>query len=193
MIYFQLFMGFLKVGCFSFGGAYGAIPLIRNVVLSYGWLEDETFTYFVAVSESTPGPIMVNLATYIGSSQAGFLGAVLATLAVVLPSFLLILAAAAFLKTMITNPYVQALLGGIKPCIIGIVLATGIFMVLKNCFYKTPMSIQSAHSFRLNTTHMLITAGLILIAFVYKQKKKKNLSPITLILLSAVAGIFGGL
>ena len=100
MIYFQLFMGFLKVGCFSFGGAYGAIPLIRNVVLSYGWLEDETFTYFVAVSESTPGPIMVNLATYIGSSQAGFLGAVLATLAVVLPSFLLILATAAFLKNM---------------------------------------------------------------------------------------------
>ena len=63
-------------------GAYGAIPLIRDVVLSYGWLSDEALTYMIAVSESTPGPIMVNLATYVGSSQAGLLGAVLATLAV---------------------------------------------------------------------------------------------------------------
>ena len=86
MIYLQLFLGFLKVGCFAFGGAYGAIPLIRDVVISYGWLSDEMLTYMIAVSESTPGPIMVNLATYIGSNQAGILGAVIATLAVVLPS-----------------------------------------------------------------------------------------------------------
>mgnify|MGYP001771506843 FL=1 len=71
MIYLDLLIGFLKVGLFSFGGAYGAIPLIRDVVLSYGWLDDEMLTYFIAVSESTPGPIMVNLATYIGSSQGG--------------------------------------------------------------------------------------------------------------------------
>ena len=91
MIYLDLFLGFLKVGCFAFGGAYGAIPLIRDVVMSYGWLNEEMLTYMIAVSESTPGPIMVNLATYIGSSQAGILGAVVATLAVVLPSFLIIL------------------------------------------------------------------------------------------------------
>ena len=83
MIYLDLLIGFLKVGCFAFGGAYGAIPLIRDVVLSYGWLSDEVLTYMIAVSESTPGPIMVNLATYIGSSQAGILGAFVATLAVV--------------------------------------------------------------------------------------------------------------
>ena len=65
MIYLDLFLGFLKVGCFAFGGAYGAIPLIRDVVMSYGWLSDEMLTYMIAVSESTPGPIMVNLATYI--------------------------------------------------------------------------------------------------------------------------------
>ena len=69
MIYLDLFLGFLKVGCFAFGGAYGAIPLIRDVVMSYGWLRDEMLTYMIAVSESTPGPIMVNLATYIGSNQ----------------------------------------------------------------------------------------------------------------------------
>ena len=106
MIYLDLFLGFLKVGCFAFGGAYGAIPLIWDVVLSYGWLNDEMLTYMIAVSESTPGPIMVNLATYIGSSQAGFFGAVIATLAVVLPSFLIILLVTALLKTALKNRYV---------------------------------------------------------------------------------------
>jgi len=86
MIYLDLLLGFLKVGCFAFGGAYGAIPLIRDVVLSYGWMSEESLTYLIAVSESTPGPIMVNLATFVGSSQAGFLGAAAATAAVVTPS-----------------------------------------------------------------------------------------------------------
>ena len=113
MIYLDLLIGFLKVGCFAFGGAYGAIPLIRDVVMSYGWLSDEMFTYMVAVSESTPGPIMVNLATYIGSQQAGFLGAVLATLGVVLPSFIIIIVLTALLKTFLKNPYVQAVIHGI--------------------------------------------------------------------------------
>jgi len=110
MIYLDLFLGFLRVGCFAFGGAYGAIPLIRDVVLSYGWLTDEELTYMIAVSESTPGPIMVNLATYVGSTQAGLLGAVLATLAVVLPSFIIILLVMVILKTFLKNKYVQAIL-----------------------------------------------------------------------------------
>ena len=105
MIYLDLLLGFLKVGCFAFGGAYGAIPLIRDVVLSYGWLSDEVLTYMIAVSESTPGPIMVNLATYIGSSQAGILGSFIATLAVVLPSFLIILFVTALLKTALKNKF----------------------------------------------------------------------------------------
>ena len=101
MILLELFIGFLKVGCFAFGGAYGAIPLIRDVVLSYGWLDDEMLTYMIAVSESTPGPIMVNLATYVGSSQAGILGSIVSTLAVVLPSFIIILLVTALLKTIL--------------------------------------------------------------------------------------------
>ena len=110
MIYLDLFLGFLKVGCFAFGGAYGAIPLIRDVVLSYGWLTDETLTYMIAVSESTPGPIMVNLATYVGSTQAGFLGAIIAILAVVLPSFFIIILVTSLSKMLLKNKYVQAIL-----------------------------------------------------------------------------------
>ena len=98
MIYAELFIGFLKVGLYYFGGAYAAIPLIRDVVLSYGWLDDNMLTYMIAVSESTPGPIMVNMATYVGSSRAGFPGALIATLAVVLSSFVIILLIMAVLK-----------------------------------------------------------------------------------------------
>ena len=137
MIYWDLFLGFLKVGCFTFGGAYSAIPLIRDVVRSYGWLSDETLTYMIAVSESTPGPIIVNLATYVGNSQAGFWGAVLATLAVVLPSFFVILLIMGVLKNTLKNKYVQAILRGLKPCIIGIILATGIYMTLHHCVPMT--------------------------------------------------------
>ena len=182
MIYLHLFLGFLKVGCFAFGGAYGAIPLIRDVVMSYGWLNDEMLTYMIAVSESTPGPIMVNLATYIGSSQAGFLGASIATLAVVLPSFLIILLVTALLKTALKNKYVQAILRGLKPCVIGIVLATGIYMVLKNCFV-------TISDVTVNLNAVIISALLIASMFGYKHLKKRKLSPISLIILSAVLGI----
>lgn len=114
MIYIELFLGFLKVGCFAFGGAYGAIPLIRDVVLTYGWIDEEMLTYMIAVSESTPGPIMVNLAAYIGSNQAGFLGAVIATLAVVTPSFLIVLLITTLLQNVLKNRYAQAILRGLK-------------------------------------------------------------------------------
>jgi len=182
MICIDLFLGFLKVGCFAFGGAYGAIPLIRDVVMSYGWLSDEMLTYMIAVSESTPGPIMVNLATYVGSSQAGFLGAVVATLAVVLPSFLIILLVTASLKTALKNKYVQAVLRGLKPSVIGIVLATGIYMVLKNCF-------GTVAALKMNLQAMIITALLAASLFGYKKFAKKKLSPIILIIISAAAGV----
>ena len=182
MIYLDLFLGILKVGCFAFGGAYGAIPLIRDVVMSYGWLSDEMLTYMIAVSESTPGPIMVNLATYIGSSQAGFLGAVIATLAVVLPSFLIILSVTALLKTALKNKYVQAILRGLKPCVIGIVLATGIYMMMGNCF-------GTLFAIKVNVRSLIITVLLFASMFGYKYFAKKKLSPILLIVISAIAGI----
>lgn len=179
MIYWDLFVGFLKVGCFAFGGAYGAIPLIRDVVLSYGWASDDVFSYFVAVSESTPGPIMVNLATYVGSSQAGLLGAALATFAVVLPSFLILLLITALLKAALKNPYVQALLRGIKPCIIGIVLATGVYMLYHNCF---PGGLPHLDGRAAAITLLLFGASYL------SPRWGKTLSPIHLILLSAAAG-----
>ncbi len=182
MIYLELLVGFLKVGLFAFGGAYGAIPLIRDVVLSYGWLDDEMLTYMIAVSESTPGPIMVNLATYVGGSQAGFWGALIATAAVVLPSFIIILLIMVLLKRMLKNPYMQAVLRGVKPCMVGIILATGIYMILRNC-------LGGFDSISVDLTAVMMTAMLAGIYFGSKKVMKKGLSPIGLIGISAVTGI----
>lgn len=181
MIYIDLFLGFLKVGLFSFGGAYAAIPLIRDVVLSYGWLDDEMIAYMIAVSESTPGPIMINLATYIGTSKAGVLGALLATFAVTLPAFIIILLVTAILSKVIDNKYVQAVLSGIMPCIIGIILATGLFMIGKNVIEPEALN-QKVKA-------IIITIVLAIIYFGSRKIMKKKMSPITLIGISAILGV----
>lgn len=182
MIYIDLLIGFLKVGLFSFGGAYGAIPLIRDVVLSYGWIGDEMLIYMIAVSESTPGPIMVNLATYVGSSQAGFLGALIATAAVVLPSFIIILLIMILMKKVLKNPYVQAFLRGLKPCMIGIILATGVFMILQRF-------VGGIGAFSVDTTALIMTIVLSVIYFGSRKILKKGISPIGLVCISALAGM----
>ena len=177
MILLELFLGFLKVGLFTFGGGYAAIPLIREVVLSHGWLTEEVLTHMIAVSESTPGPVMVNMATYVGSSQAGFLGAVLATGAVVLPSFVIIQLVLLVLKNWIKAPAVQAALKGMQSAVIGIILATGASMTVK--------AVAGGGDIR------AVVIAVLLLALVFGGKKllKKKISPITLILLSAVLGV----
>ena len=112
MIYISLFLAFFKIGMFAFGGAYGAVPLIQESVLAHGWMDEAMFSNIVAISESTPGPIMVNTATYIGNSQAGIPGAAAATLGVVLPSFLIILVITSMLHGFLKNRIVQAVLKG---------------------------------------------------------------------------------
>lgn len=179
MILLKLFVDFFKVSCFTFGGAYGAIALIRDMVLQNGWLSEAEIAYMIAVSESTPGPIMVNMATYIGSDQAGFLGSIVATVAVVLPAYLVILLVMGILKNAIRNPWVQAALRGLKPCVVGIVLATGLGMVIRNCFHEGGTDLRAA----------VITVALILILLLYQRLSKKKLSPIALICVSAVLGI----
>ena len=184
MIWWELLSGFLKVGLFSFGGAYAAIPLIRDVVLSYGWLTDEALTDMIAVSESTPGPIMVNLATYIGSNQAGLPGAVLATLAVVLPAFVIILLVMAVLKAVLKNPYVQAVMRGLSACVTGVILATGCWLLYENGIRPMVRAEPDARPLILAAVLSALWFGLR-----SRPKLRKHVSPIALILVSAVFGI----
>ncbi len=178
MIYLELLLGFLEVGLFSFGGAYAAIPLIRDVVLRYGWLSEERLLYFIAVSESTPGPIMVNLATYIGSSQAGILGAALATLVVILPAFAIILVVVRIMARFMGNRWVKAAMDGLKPCVMGIILTTGAYMVGSNVVSVTGVELRA-----------LIITAILAACLLGAKLLKKKLSPILLIVLGAVAGM----
>ncbi len=184
MIYLELFLAFLKIGCFAFGGAYGAIPLIQEVVLSHSWIDPETLIYFIAVSESTPGPIMVNPATYVGSQQGGVFGAVAATVGVVLPSFIIILLVTAVFKGFLKNKNIQATLKGIKPALVGIIIATGVFMISDNLM-RGPLVSRIVIDWR-----GAIILGLLTLAIVMQKKIfKKSLSPILLIVISACMGM----
>ncbi|MBO4432503.1 MAG: chromate transporter [Clostridia bacterium] len=184
MIYLHLFLGFLKVGFFAFGGAYAAIPFIREVVLSYGWLSDDMVSYIIAVSESTPGPVMVNMATYVGAARGGVLGAIIATSAVVLPAFIIILLIMVIFKRLLKNAAFRAVLSGLQSAIIGIIAATGVYMIYKNIFTLSGAAITG---FDLKT--LLFTLLLGVAYFIAKKALKKNVSPILLIIVSALAGM----
>lgn len=181
MILLELFFGFLKVGLFSFGGAYSAIPLIREVVLSYGWLTEEALTNMIAVSESTPGPIMVNVATYVGASQAGLAGAALATLAVILPSFVVILLVVRMFRRLIDHPAVKAVMGGLIPTVVAIILATGLVMLCHHLFPRGRTGGLSGRD--------LILAAILIAAMALPKLWHKKLPPITGIVLGAVLGV----
>ena len=191
MIYLSLFLNFLKIGLFTFGGAYGAIPIIRETVLANGWLSEEQFSYFLAVSESTPGPIMVNMATYIGFVMgstdgilAGILGSALCTLGTVLPAFVVMILITTILRHFIEHPRVRAILAAIVPCVTGIILATGLWMLLELLLPALPASLAG-----FDLSALIVGAILILAMWGFKLWRKKPISPILLIAVAAVLGM----
>lgn len=136
----SLFITFLKIGAFTFGGGYAMIALLENeFVEKKKWLEKSEFLNFIAVSESTPGPLAVNMATFIGSTQGGILGSFVSTLGVVLPSFLIILLIASALKNLMKYAPVNAFLSGVRPCVVAMILATALSMALSTLFGLTDL------------------------------------------------------
>ena len=185
MIYWELFQSFLLIGAVSFGGGYGMISLIREQVLQNGWLTEEELLNCIAVAESTPGPIAVNLATFIGSSQGGVMGALVATLGVVLPSFVIILLVAALIKNFLTHPTVRAILQGVRPAVVGLILATAMTMIAGTLFGFSVLS----DPIRPDAFAILILFVLLIADVAYRKWRKSAPSPILLILLSAGLGI----
>ena len=185
MILLELFLTFLQVGAFSFGGGYGMISLIREKVLTHGWLTEEELLNMIAIAESTPGPIAVNMATFVGSAEGGILGALLATLGVVLPSFVIILIIAALIRNLLKYAGVKAFLGGVRPCVVGLILATAITMLFGTVFGFTSIGNKAETDLR----GLIILLILFSTAFLFKKIRRKKPSPIGMILLSAVLGI----
>jgi chromate transporter len=178
-----LFLEFFKVGLFCFGGAFGMIPLIEEIVLAHGWLSASQFYDFIGVCESTPGPIAVNMATYVGSTQAGLLGSIAATCGVVMPSFIIILLIASVLKNFSQNRYFKGFLRGVKPVIVALILSTGLILLAKNVGYV------SVSAFQPNWVKIVIFTLLAASFFGAKKLFGKKLSSISLILLAAALGI----
>lgn len=185
MIYLELFLTFLQIGAFSFGGGYGMISLIREKVLIHGWLTEEELLNMIAVAESSPGPIAVNMATFVGSAQGGILGSVLATLGVVLPSFVIILIIAALIRNFLKYKGVQAFLGGIRPCVVGLIIATALTMLLSTVLGF----VRVGDTLTVDFKGIIIFAILVSIAVVAKLAFKKQPSPILMILISAGLGM----
>ena len=181
----QLFWTFLEIGAVSFGGGYGMISLIREKVLLHGWLEETQFLSFIAVSESTPGPLAINMATFIGASQAGAAGAFCATLGVVLPSFFIILLIAALIHNLLQYAGVNAFLSGIRPCVVALILATAVTMGLSSLLGVSTLADTPAPAWQ----GIGILAALLLLHFGWQKWKGKAPSPIAMILVSAVLGM----
>ncbi len=185
MIYLKLFLSFFKIGAVSFGGGYGMISLIRETVIGNGWLSEKKLLNFIAVSESTPGPIAINMATFIGESQGGFWGAFLATLAVVLPSFIIILTIVIFAEKLLKKAGVQAFLKGVKPCVTALIIGTAITMGIGLFFGIKTLKSGVSIDFK-----AIIILGFIMgIHFALKYFLKKKPKPILMIIFSAFLGI----
>ncbi|MBO5364862.1 MAG: chromate transporter [Clostridia bacterium] len=185
MSYLTLFLTFFKIGAFTFGGGYAMLPLIQAEVLANNWLTENEIINFIAVSESTPGPFAVNIATYIGSQvgEIGFLGAFCATLGVVLPSFLIILIIARCYEKFKSSKVVKALMSGLKPAVIGLI-ATALLSMAKTVFFENAVSLST-----LNQPMTYLSLGTVVVMSVLAFKK---VHPVVIIFLSAIVGLLAG-
>ena len=183
MIYLELFLTFFLIGLFTFGGGYAMLPLIQEQVIAKGWMSAEQITNFVAVSESTPGPFAVNMATYVGSEMGGVFGSFCATLGVILPSFIIILIVAKCYDAFKENRIVKGCMSGLKPAVVGLI-GNAVLGVLMTVFFPAGISrgVFAGVSFYI---YAAIFAVMLVLAF-------KKVHPIIIICLSAVIGIAVG-
>jgi len=179
----ELFLAFFQIGLFTIGGGYAMIPMIQEKVLLHGWLSGTSMTIvdFIAVSESTPGPFAVNIATFIGMEEAGILGAAVATLGVVLPSFLIILLVARFFRRFSSNPTVKAVMAGIRPVVVGLLLSVMVTFIFNALFHADLLDFDLS-GFDLRALIIFVSVFLL-------SRYVKKISPILLIVISAVLGI----
>ena len=187
MILLRLFFEFFKTGLFAVGGGMATLPFLYDISARTGWYTTEMLADMIAVSESTPGPIGVNMATYVGFVTAGIPGAIIATLGLITPSIVIILLIARALKAFRENPYVEAGFYGLRPCSVGLIAAAG-FLVIKLAIFNTELYQESGKLINLFDFKAIALAAVLLVCTRY-VKKLKGLHPIFFILASAVIGI----
>lgn len=180
---FELFIVFFKIGLLTFGGGYAMIPMIEAEALSRGWITEEMLYNFLAISESTPGSFAVNISTFVGNNVGGVLGSIMATLGVILPSFIIILIIFQFYKKFITNKYVKYVLFGLRAVVVGLILGVAINLV------STQFINNVNETLSFNYVNFIIFGILFLSQVLYKFIFKRKMNPIILIVLSAIIGL----
>lgn len=187
MLFLKLFWTFSKIGLFGFGGGYAMVSMIQGeVVYNHEWLTSGQFTDIVAISQMTPGPIGINMATYAGYTSVvnagheawvGVLGSTMATLSVVLPSFILMLLISKFLMRHTNHPIVQNVFKGLRPAVVGLILAASLCLMTRDNF-SSPSECP---------WQFIVSILIFLFAFISQQVYKMN--PIRIILLCGLAGL----
>lgn len=183
MIYLQLFLSFFKTGLFAIGGGLATLPFLYDIAAKYGWFTEADIANMIAVAESTPGPIGVNMATFAGIQTAGLLGGVVATFALILPAFLIMLFIATLLGRFQKNPYVISAMNLLRPTSVGLI-AAAFFSVVKVALLKLDAFTQSGFWAVFNLPAIILCAVLAFLSW-----KFKKMHPVILVLIGAVAGI----
>ncbi|MCK7484718.1 MAG: chromate transporter [Bacillus subtilis] len=182
-----LFWIFFKIGLFTFGGGYAMIPLIREELVGGGFITEELLRDFIGISESTPGPFAVNMATFIGMDNAGLIGAFFATFGVVLPSFLILLLIARFGSKVLDSKPMQHAFYGLKPTVVGLITAVAVSLILSAMLPEFELvdlfgSITPNFAFDWK-------AAIIMVIVLVLMRTVKKASPIKMIVLSAFLGL----
>lgn len=186
MALLELFWTFFKIGMFTFGGGLAMLRLAQEQVVAKGWLEENQIINFVALSESSPGPFAINMATYVGADEQGFWGAVFSTLGVVLPSFIIILIVAHFYKQFQSSHIVKGVMTGLKPTAIGLIASAIITMAI-TVFLPNGISLAIFKSYEFYISLAIFGISLFFVFF-----KKIKIPPVLIICISAVLGIAAG-
>lgn len=177
MVYLQLLFSFFKIGLFSFGGGYAMIPLIQKEIESHNWLTAKQFIDIIAVAETTPGPIAINSATFVGLKVAGFYGALISTLGVCLPTFFIVVLLSKAVSKFSEHPVMKGMLYGIRPVVLSLILLAAIFVGKTVLFSKDSLLGLD-----------WISVGIAFFSFLGVVKFK--LHPILLIVIAGIGGAF---
>ena len=186
MILLRLFFEFFKTGLFAVGGGLATIPFLRDMGAATGWFTDADLTTMIAVSESTPGPIGVNMATYVGYTSAGVPGAVIASLGLVTPSLIVIMIVAAFLSKFRQSKTVDAVFKGLRPASTALIASACITVALSIFIKVTMDNTAMGHAFSVHWLSLVLSAALF---FAMRTKAGKKLHPFVFIAIAAAAGI----
>ena len=183
MIYLQLFYEFFKTGLFAIGGGLATLPFLYDIARNYSWFDESTLADMLAVSQSTPGPIGINMATYAGFNAAGVIGSIIATIALVMPSFIIIIIIARFLNKFRESKQIEAIFYGIRPAVTGLI-AVAWFEIINISILTLSKFIETK-----NILNLFDYKALILFIVVFFMSKNSNKHPIIFLLIGAFVGI----